>query len=258
MKERVTKVTYRELTTRSGETLKVYEARPTASRPRGGVILIHEIWGLVPHIIDIADRFSRAGFVVFAPDILSYAGVPPSVGSELERLRFSNDDEIRVQSQPRIRETLMPARSPAYGRWAVAALCDVLDDLASEPGIDGNLAVVGFCFGGTYSFALAAADKRIRAAVPFYGAPPETTELGAIECPILAFYGDQDETLIKDISDLERRMELHNVDFTAKIYPGRKHAFFNDSNPTTFSPDAAVDAWQRTLSFIDKAVTGES
>lgn len=248
-------MTYTALATSGGDTVTVYEARPTNSPPRGGIILIHEIWGLVPHVIDVADRLSAEGYVVFAPDILTHAGVPPEVGGELERLRFSSDSEIRVQSQPRIRETLMPARSLEYGRWAVAALCDVLDALATEPGIDGKLAVVGFCFGGTYSFALAGADRRIRAAVPFYGAPPEATKLGSIACPILAFYGDQDEPLMKDLPDLERRMKLHQVDFTAKVYPGRRHAFFNDSNPTTYSAEAAADAWQRTLVFIEDAIT---
>ena len=50
--------------------------------PRGGLVLIHEIWGLVEHITDVADRFAAEGYLVVAPDILSNAGVSPEVGED--------------------------------------------------------------------------------------------------------------------------------------------------------------------------------
>jgi carboxymethylenebutenolidase len=42
------------------------------------------------------------------------------------------------------------------------------------------------------------------------------------------------------------------VDFEATVYPGARHAFFNDTNATTYDPDAAADAWTRVLAFLDE------
>ncbi len=58
---------------------------------------------------------------------------------------------------------------------------------ASSPASTAGIGVLGFCFGGSYSFALAAADPRVKVAVPFYGAPPELSVVEAIHGPVLAF-----------------------------------------------------------------------
>jgi carboxymethylenebutenolidase len=221
---------------------------------KGGLIVIHEIWGLVDHIEEVTDRFAAQGYVSYAPDILSKAGMTPQAGQELLALMNDPDEEKRVTAQPLMRERTAPARDPEYGGWAVGALQQVLDELAEQPGVNGRLAVLGFCFGGTYSFALAAADPRIKAAVPFYGAPPELDKVGAIGCPVLAFYGDQDERLMAGLPEVESAMTAAGVDFTAQVYPGAGHAFFNDAGPR-YDAAAAGDAWQRTLDFLDRSLS---
>jgi len=233
--------------------LPAYRSEPSGPF-RGGIVLIHEIWGLVEHIRGVADRFAAEGYLVIAPDLLSGVGVAPEVGQELQDLTFSADEATRAEAQPLMREKLAPARSPEYGRWAVEALGSVVDVLASEPGVDDRIAVVGFCFGGSYSFALAAADPRLRAAVPFYGQPPETSELTSISCPVLALYGDQDERLMESLPRVTQAMADAGVDFTRHVYSGARHAFFNDSNAVTYDPDAAADAWQRTLDFLNTSL----
>ncbi|WP_349898332.1 dienelactone hydrolase family protein [Parafrigoribacterium soli] len=239
-----------EIDTADG-SLPAYRSEPSGA-PRGGIVLIHEIWGLVEHIRGVADRLAEAGYLVIAPDLLSGVGVVPEVGQQLQELTFSSDEARRTEAQPLMREKLAPARSPEYGRWAVEALGSVVDLVAAEPGVDGRIAVIGFCFGGSYSFALAAADPRVRAAVPFYGQPPETSELGSISCPVLAFYGDQDERLMEALPRVTQEMADAGVDFTPRVYEGARHAFFNESNSATYDADAAADAWQRTLTFLDE------
>lgn len=218
---------------------------------RGGIILIHEIWGLVDHIKGVADRLAAEGYVVVAPDILSNAGITPEIGAELHALTFESDAEARTEAQPMMREKLAPSRSPEYASWAVHALRTVVDFVAAQPGVSGRVAVTGFCFGGGYSFALAAADQRIRAAVPFYGYPPSATEVAEISCPVLAFYGDQDETLMASLPGLTATMVAASVDFSPRVYRGARHAFFNDTNNATYDPGAAADAWKRMLKFLD-------
>jgi carboxymethylenebutenolidase len=134
----------------------------------------------------------------------------------------------------------------------VPALRAVVDSLVAEPGVDGRVGVIGFCFGGTYAFALAAADPRLRAAVPFYGSFPENADPATIGCPVLAFYGEDDHGITDGVPELESRMEQAGVDFTARVYHGVGHAFFNDTSPSKYHAEVAADAWDRTLAFLDE------
>lgn len=226
-----------------------YRAEPTVP-PRGALVLIHEIWGLVPHIRDVADRYAAEGYLVLAPDLLSDAGITPEVGAELDALRREPDEEARLAGQALLREKMAPLNEPGFAEEAVTKLRLVADALDAEPGIRGRIAVTGFCFGGTYSFALAAADPRVRAAVPFYGTAPDAAAVASIACPVLALYGEDDPRIMAALPQTRQDMADAGVDFTAKVYPGARHAFFNDTNPLSYDPAAARDAWRLALEFL--------
>ena len=156
--------------------------------------------------------------------------------------------------QPVMREKMAPMQAPEYASWALQALRHTVDYVAGQPGVADRVGVVGYCFGGSYSFALAAAADRILVAVPFYGSPPQQTEIAGIHCPVLAFYGDQDQRLMDSLPAVTEAMTAAGVDFTAKVYPGVGHAFFNDTNPHSYDATAAKDAWQRTLAALDSGI----
>jgi carboxymethylenebutenolidase len=241
----------------NGGAFEAYLARPTLAHgasPKGALVLIHEIWGLVDHIRGIADRFAAEGYLVIAPDILSEVGIRPEIGLELNAIMTSQDERVRTEGQPRLRDAFAPMRAPEYAEWAIAALIECVDYLAEQPGIDGRIGVVGFCFGGSYSFALAAADPRIRAAVPFYGAPPRLSEVPKITGKVLAFYGENDPTIIDALPEVTAAMQAAGVDFDSKVYAGAGHAFFNDTNQFAYRQEAASDAWARALTFLDSTV----
>lgn len=226
----------------------VYRAEPSGE-VHGALIVIHEIWGLVDHITDVADRYAAEGYLVLAPDLLSEIGTTPEIGLELFEMMNDTDEQRRTVNQPRLREAFGAAHAPAFGAGAIAKLTAIVDALEAEPGIDGRIAVLGFCFGGSYSFALAEADARVVAAVPFYGST-EPSAVVSIHCPVLAFYGDQDTRLMEGLPALEAAMAEAGVDFTAKVYADAGHAFFNDTNAHSFDPAAAGDAWGRSLEFL--------
>ncbi|NYE20740.1 dienelactone hydrolase family protein [Microbacterium immunditiarum] len=235
-----------------GEPFDVYLARPPGE-PVGGLVLIHEIWGLVDHIKDVADRYAAEGWLVAAPDILSHAGVEPALGAELFAIRTGADEEAKAATQPRMREAMSAAHAPDYAKWAVAALRATVDRLVEEPGVGERVAVTGFCFGGTYAFALAAADDRIRAAVPFYGTAPRSDRIANITSPVLALYGRHDPALIDALPDVTKAMADAGVSFESVVYPQAGHAFFNDTGPR-YDVDAAADAWRRVLAFLREHV----
>ncbi|QIG41029.1 dienelactone hydrolase family protein [Microbacterium sp. 4R-513] len=244
-----------ELRAPDGTEFEVYVARPEGT-PLGGLVVIHEIWGLVDHIRDVADRFAGEGWLVAAPDILSKAGVGPELGSELFDLVNSPDEAVRTAAQPRLRDAMSEMRAPGYAGWAIPALRTVVDWLEHQPDVDGRVAVTGFCFGGTYAFALAASDERLLAAVPFYGTAPSPDRIAQIKASVLALYGEQDPTLMDALPGVRQAMADAGVDFEAVVYPGAQHAFFNDTG-SRYSPAHAMEAWARVLAFLDDKVVNE-
>lgn len=234
-------------------SVQAYVSEP-AGTPKGGLVVVHEVWGLVRHTKDVADRFAAEGYVAVAPDLLSGAGGVPDLSGELQEAAF--DPQQRSNAQPRLRKHMAPMRSPEYAKHAVAALRVCFDHLEGVPGLAGRVAAMGFCLGGTYTFSLAVAEPRLRAAVPFYGhAEFKDAELRAINCPVLAFYGEQDSALMEELPGLKHRMRAAGVDFEAVVYPGTGHAFFNDTNRYTYNAEAAEDSWRRTLAFLERSLS---
>ena len=233
-------------------SVQAYVSEP-AGAPKGGLVVVHEVWGLVRHTKDVADRFAAEGYLTVAPDLLTGAGGVPDLSGELQEAAF--DPHQRSNAQPRLRKHMAPIRSPEYGKHAVDALRACFDHLEGVPGLAGRVAATGFCLGGTYTFSLAVAEPRLRAAVPFYGhAEFKDSELRAIHCPVLAFYGEQDEALMEELPGLKSQIQKAGVDFDAVVYPGTGHAFFNDTNRYTYNAGAAEDSWKRTLAFLARSL----
>jgi carboxymethylenebutenolidase len=234
-------------------TVPVYRAEP-AGEPIGVIVLIHEIWGLVEHICTVADRYAASGFLVIAPDLLSGVGVTPTIGVKLMAMMNEPDEQKRLDGQTFLRESLAPVRAPEFADVALGMLTKVLDGLEAEG--HSRVGVLGFCFGGTYTYALAAQDARVVAAVPFYGTAPTDEKIAAIACPIEAFYGEIDPPIMDDFPRVEAAMREHGIDFEATVYPGVQHAFFNDTNLARFDRAARDDAWARSVRFLKDHLAG--
>lgn len=229
--------------------IPVYRAEPER-RCKGGIILIHEVWGLTSHIKDVADRLAAEGYLVLAPNLLSDTDIERHITPDMPKDLFN--PKTRNEVQPKVRALTAPIQTPEFAKATVDKLEAVFDCLYEENGAHQKVAVMGFCFGGTYSFSLAVAEPRLSAAVPFYGhADQSVEELRGIACPLLYFLGETDENLITKLPALEERLHEAAVDVTIQVYEGCGHAFFNDTNPYAYNEKAALDAWRRTLEFLD-------
>jgi carboxymethylenebutenolidase len=218
-----------------------------------GLIVIHEVWGLTDHIKDVAGRFAKEGFDVLAPDLLSQTGITEKMDQNI--MKDIHDLAKRDEAQKKMRSAMAPIQSLEFGVETVQKLKECISFLQRDENCNGEIAVVGYCFGGTYAYALSSADSRIKTAVPFYGhAPEEEEKLASIKCPILAFYGEKDERLMEELPKLKEKMKKLKKEFEAVVYPNTGHAFFNDTNPTTYNREAADDAWRKTLAFINKCL----
>jgi carboxymethylenebutenolidase len=227
--------------------VEIYRAEPVG-KSLGVVILIHEIWGLVDHICLVADRYAASGFTVIAPDLLSSVGITPKIGVDLMAMMMEPDEEKRLASQTFLRESLAPVNAPDFAAAALEMLTSIVDALEAQG--HERVAVLGFCFGGTYSLALAAQDPRVVAAVPFYGSGPTDEKIAQISCPVLAFYGEIDPPIMDDFARVEGSMKSAGIDFESHVYPRVQHAFFNDTNVARFDRAARDDSWARSVVFL--------
>ncbi len=215
---------------------------------RTGVILIHEVWGLNQNIRSLTDRLAAEGYLVLAPDLISQTGITEKIDPSI--LAEVANPVTRDEAQKKMRAIMSPIRSEEFGKETVERLKICFNYLKQEYGLE-KIAVIGFCFGGTYSYSLAVNEPDIAAALPFYGhAPEKEEELAKISCPILAFYGERDTTLVQDLPRLQMSMKKFNKDFRFKVYPNTGHAFMNNTNPTTYNKEAADDAWKEALHFL--------
>ncbi|MGB8217508.1 MAG: dienelactone hydrolase family protein [Candidatus Methanoperedens sp.] len=215
---------------------------------RAGIILIHEVWGLNKNIRSLADRLAAQGYLVLAPDLISQTGITEKIDQSI--LAEAANPATRDEAQKKMRAIMAPIRSEEFGMETVEGLKICFNYLKQEYDLK-KIAVMGFCFGGTYSYSLAVNEPAIAAALPFYGhAPEKDEELARISCPVLAFYGEKDTALVQDLPRLQNSMKKLKKDFRFKVYPNTGHAFMNDTNPTTYNKEAADDAWKEALQFL--------
>jgi carboxymethylenebutenolidase len=215
---------------------------------RSGIILIHEVWGLNKNIRSLTDHLAAEGYLVLAPDFISQTGITEKIDQSI--LAEAANPATRDEAQKKMRAIMTPIRSEEFGRETIERLKICFNYLRQEYGLE-KIAVMGFCFGGTYSYSLAVNEPDLAAALPFYGhAPEKEEELVKISCPIMAFYGEKDTALIQDLPRLQMSMKKLNKDFRFKVYPNTGHAFMNDTNPTTYNKEAADDAWREALQFL--------
>ncbi len=217
---------------------------------KGALIVIHEVWGLTGHIKSITDRLGSEGYIALAPDLFFGNNIDLETLSGLQSSLF--DPEKRAEVQPKLRQLMAPIQSPEFGEVTLNKTQACFDYLNKYEAIDGRVGITGFCFGGTYSFSLAVNQPKLKVAIPFYGhADFSVEQLKNINCPILAFYGENDENLMTSLPELKDKMAEAGVDFTAQVYKDCGHAFFNDSNKFTYNLEAATDAWRKTLNLLD-------
>lgn len=211
-----------------------YLTRPKASGKYPAIIVIHQNTGLNEHIRDVARRFAKVGYAALAVDYLSRHGGTQKANPGGKGL-------------PNIRE-LAPAQSIIEDTDAGFSY------LRSLPEVHANrLGVIGFCWGGGMSFMVATQVRGLAGAVVYYGASPNPLDLVKnIEAPVLAHYGAEDPGITKGVPATEEAMKKYNRPYSYKIYPGAKHAFNDDTNAERYNPEAAKEAWGRTLEFFKK------
>jgi carboxymethylenebutenolidase len=214
-----------ELTADDGHGFSAWSARP-AGEPRGGIVVLHAVYGATRHMGDVCARWAAAGYRAIAPALFDRLG--HDIVHPYDR---ANDG---IQNYAALTE------SQVFADIQAAAA-------AAGPG--GKVAISGFCTGGSWAWR-AAATLRFPAQVNFYGSHiPALIDL-VPQCPTILHYGEQDLLApgveIARIRARHPAVELH-------VYPGAGHAFENVEQ-SSYDAAAAELAWQRSVAFMGRYV----
>jgi carboxymethylenebutenolidase len=198
------------------------------------VVVIHEIFGLTDWIRGVADRLAADGFIAVAPDLLSGLG-PGGGGTDSVA---SRDDVVKLV------RGLTPdeagRRLDAVRAYAVAL-----------PAADGKSATLGFCWGGARSFAYAASQKELSAAVVFYGTSPEAADLARVGAPVLGLYGGDDARVNATIEPAAAELKKLGKSYEYEVYEGAGHGFLRQQTGRDGANWRATEkAWPRVLAFL--------
>lgn len=209
-----------------------YLARPSNETISPVILVCHENRGLTPHIQDVTRRFAKAGYVGLAVDLLSRQGGSVAVGASNVPGALGNIPPEQFVDDFKSGWQYLQSQS-----------------FADAP----RVGMTGFCFGGGVTWQVAVHMPELLAAIPFYGPHPAVEDVSAINAAILAIYGELDSRINSGIPAIEEAMNANNKIYEKVIYPNADHAFNNDTG-TRYKPDAAQDAWMRSLDWFEKYV----
>jgi carboxymethylenebutenolidase len=213
-------------------TISGFLATPATPGRHPALVVIHEWWGLTDWVKEQAEKLAGQGYVALAVDL--YRG--------------------KVATDPGEAHELM--RALAQDR-AVSDLKAAFTYLGTRKDVERDrIGSIGWCMGGGYSLQLAIHEPRLAACVVNYGAlPTDPSDIQRIAGPVLGNFGAEDRGITpSDVKAFERAMKGMNRSIDVKIYDGAGHAFENPGNKMGYRPEAAADAWARTVAFLNKTL----
>lgn len=212
------------LTAEDGQKLAGYRAAPTG-KPRGGLVVVQEIFGVNSHIKRVTDGFAADGYVALAPAIFDRVEPGFAIGytpADIERGRA-------VRAKIPLESTVMDVRA-AVKRLAAEGL---------------RVGVVGYCFGGTLAWLAATRIDGVACAVGYYGGGIADTAAEQPRCPVLLHFGETDQSIPPEH---HQRIRAAHPTLPMHIYPAG-HGFNCDERASYHEASAGL-ARTRTLDFL--------
>ncbi|MGH8184286.1 MAG: dienelactone hydrolase family protein [Rhodanobacteraceae bacterium] len=219
------------LNTAGTHCIGAYLAKP-AGKPKGGIVVVQEIFGVTAHIRDVADRFAATGYAAVAPAFFDYV---------------ENDVELAYDKAGMERGKGLIAEV-GLDR-AVEAVASAAESINST----GKIGVVGYCWGGTV--ALLAAQRLGLPAVSYYGARNLAFLDQSLQAPVMFHFGAKDRSITPDA--VQKHREAY-PNAPVYVYENAGHAFNRDVDPTHYDPVGAPLALERTLAFFDRQLAGNA
>jgi carboxymethylenebutenolidase len=219
-----------DLQAADGQSIPAYLARPVG-KARGALVVVQEIFGVNPHIREVADGYAAAGYLAIAPATFHRVQAGVELGYTEADMKQGMGLKAAVEALP----------APGVLQDLQAAV----DHAARESG--GKVGIVGYCWGGLLTWRAASQLKGLSAAVPYYGGGmTQPQELARkLQVPVMAHLSDNDAYVPLD--GVEALKKAH-PEVQVHLYPA--HHGFNCDHRAAYNAEAARQARERTLAFL--------
>ena len=216
-----------ELTASDGHKLSAYRADPSG-KPRGGIVVIQEIFGVNSHIRNVADGYAADGYVAIAPAMFDRVQKNVELGYTPDDIAKGREIRGKVTNDMAVKDSQ-------------AAI--------SEAGKSGKVGIVGYCWGGFVAWLAANKASGLVAAVPYYGGGILDNQNLEPKVPLMGHFGDKDAHIPVDgVRKLGEKFKQHPI-FIYEADHG-----FNCDHRGSYNAPAAKQARQRSLDFFRKHV----
>jgi carboxymethylenebutenolidase len=215
------------LTSSDGFKLGAYRAEPQG-KPKGGLVVIQEIFGVNHHIRAVCDRFAEQGYLAVAPALFD---------------RYA----------PNFESGYSPAEiEHARGYIGKLDFAKVLAD--TQAAIDavksaGKVGIVGYCLGGSVAFMAACKLDGLACAIGYYGGMIAKNADMKPKVPTMLHFGETDQSI--PMADVET-VKQKRPDVETYVYPAG-HGFSCDERASFHEP-SHKQALERTLAWLKKYV----
>ena len=184
-----------------------------------------------------AQRYANDGYVVAVPFVFHWW--PKSAEIEIKREEFRDD-------------------------WTILDLNAAYELLSGLDNVDAErIGIVGHCWGGRVCWVGAGSNPLYKACAVFYGGrvklvlgegnPPAIDLTANITCPVIGFFGNEDENPSpEDVDDYSIALNKVGVEHTFYCYDGAGHAFQSFNSEERYCHSASEDAWEKVLAFFEE------
>jgi len=215
------------LTASDAFQLGAYRADP-AGTPKGGIVVIQEIFGVNHHIRAVCDNFAKEGYVAVAPALFDRTQRNYESGYTPAEIEKSRTFVAKPDWDAMMRDT---------------------DAAIKELKSAGPVGIVGYCMGGTIAFLAATRLSGLSASVPYYGGRIVAFADEKPKCPVQMHFGETDQSI--PMTDVETIKQKRGGDCEIYVYKDAGHGFHCDERGS-FHKESSDTAWQRTLAFLGK------
>jgi carboxymethylenebutenolidase len=220
------------------DSVRAWVVYPERATNAPVVVVVHEIFGLSTWIRAVADQLAADGFIAIAPDFLTGRIAPDA------------SDSVLTAQGPALIRALDAAevqrRISAAGEYGM-----------SLPAAAKKYGVVGFCWGGSVSFAHAVAAPTLGASVVYYGTSPASDALASVRAPVLGLYGSDDQRVNATVPAADSTMKALGKTYEHETYTGAGHGFLRQQDQRQGANlEASRQAWQRTVEWFRKYLAG--
>jgi len=214
------------LTASDGHQLSAYRADP-AGKPKGGLVVIQEIFGVNSHIREVCDGFAKDGYAALAPALFDRAEKGVELGYQPADIEAGRNIRGKIGWDVALKDVAA----------AIAALKDV-----------GKIGIVGYCWGGSVSWRAATQLSGLSAAVGYYGGQIAEFKDEKPKVPVMLHFGETDGSI--PLSAVEQ-IKAAQPGLPIYVYPGAGHGFSCDHRGS-FHKASHELARERTMAFFAK------